>query len=106
MGIWAYAKKMWSNGISPKRASKMWLRDVDLRSVVASVQKLWSKAFFTKEMPCILHYNTKKISNTISIQVSDLAQLPDGLKFNVDQESNPYKSGGVTSTKVNIFMFR
>ena len=78
----------------------MQLRDVDLRSVGPSVQKLWPTTFLAKKMPCILHYNTKKISNTISRQVSDLAQLPDGLKFNVDQESSRYKSGGNTSTKV------
>ena len=70
MGIWAYAKKIWSNGVSPKKASKMELRDVDLRSVGPSVQKLWPTTFFAKKMTCILHYNAKKISNTISSQVS------------------------------------
>ena len=48
-------------------------------------------------MACILHYNAKKISNTISRQVSDRSQLPDFLKYNVDKESNPLKSGGHTS---------
>ena len=33
MGIWVYVKKIWSSGVSPKKASKMELRDVDLRSV-------------------------------------------------------------------------
>ena len=70
MGIWAYVKKIWSRGVSPKKASKMQLRDVDLRSVGPSVEKVWKKNFFfAKKMPCILHYNAKKISNTISSQV-------------------------------------
>ena len=47
-------------------------------------------------MPCILHGAEKKIRDTISRQVSGLAQLPDDLKFIVDQESNTYKSGGGT----------
>jgi len=49
MGIWAYGhirKKIWPNGVSPKRASKMQLRDVDLRSVGLSNQKLWLKIDF------------------------------------------------------------
>ena len=67
MGIWAYGhkdicEKIWS----PKKASKMELRDVDLRSVGPSVQKLWPPTFFAKKMPCILHCKAKKISNTIS----------------------------------------
>ena len=40
MGIWAYVKKIWSSGVSPKKASKMQLRDVVLRSVGHSSQKL------------------------------------------------------------------
>ena len=56
-------------------------------------------------MPCILHYNTKKISNTIYRQVSDQAQLPDVLKFNLDKESKPYKSGGVTSSEGVTLMY-
>merc|ERR1712208_119955 len=83
-------------GVSPKKASKMELRDVDLRSVGPSVQKLWPRTFFAKKMPCILHGAAKEIRYTISSQVSGLAQLPDDLKFRVDQESNTYKSGGVT----------
>ena len=98
MGI---CEKIWSSGVSPKKASKMELRDVDLRSVGPSVQKLWPTTFFAKKMPCILHCNAKKISNTISSQVSGLAQLPDGLKLSGDQESRWYKSGGNTSTKVS-----
>ena len=43
MGIWAYAKKLWPNGVSPKRESKMQLRDVNLRSLGHSNQKLWPK---------------------------------------------------------------
>ena len=61
-----------------------------------SVQKIWPTAFFAKKMPCILHGAAKKIRDTISSQVSGLAQLPDDLKFRVDQESNTYKSGGET----------
>ena len=49
MGIWAYAKKIRPNGVSPKRASKMKLRDVDLRSEGHSIQKLWPKKNFTKK---------------------------------------------------------
>ena len=45
LAIWAYGhvgicEKIWPNGVSPKRASKMQLRDVDLRSVGHSNQKL------------------------------------------------------------------
>ena len=57
MGI---CEKIWSSGVSPKRASKMQLRNVNLRSVGPSVQKLWPTTFFAKKMPCILHYNAKK----------------------------------------------
>ena len=60
-GIWAYVKKIWSSGVSPKKASKMQLRNVDLRSVGPSVQKLWPTTFFARKMPCILHCNEKKI---------------------------------------------
>ena len=42
----------------------MQLRDVDLRSVGHSSQKLWPKTFFGIKMPCILHYNAKKITNS------------------------------------------
>ena len=38
-------------------------------------------------MSCIYLITPKKISNTIYRQVSDRAQLPDVLKFNVDEES-------------------
>ena len=54
----------------------MQLRNVNLRSVGPSVQKLWPTTFFAKKMPCILHGVAKKISNTISSQVSGRAQLP------------------------------
>ena len=74
MGIWAYVKKIRSSGVSPKKASKMELRDVDLWSIGPSVQKLWPTTFFAKEMPCILHCNAKKIRDTISRLVRDLAQ--------------------------------
>ena len=48
MGIWAYGhmgicKKIWPNGVSPKRESKMQLRDVNQRSLGHSNQKLWPK---------------------------------------------------------------
>ena len=52
MGIWAYVKKLWS---------KMRLRNVDLRSVGPSVQKLWPTTFFARKIPCILHCNEKKL---------------------------------------------
>ena len=93
MGIWAYVKKYGQVGY-PLRKHQKW--NVDLRSVGPSVQKLWPTTFFAKKMPCILHGAEKKIRYTISSQVSGLAQLPDDLKFRVDQESNTYKSGGVT----------
>ena len=53
MPIWAYehmgiCEKIWSSGVSPKKASKMELRDVNLRSVGHSTQKLWPKTFFGK----------------------------------------------------------
>ena len=85
MGI---CEKIWSSGVSPKKASKMELRDVDLRSVGPSVQKLWPTTFFAKKMPCILHGTAKKIRNTISRQVSGLAQLPDVLKLLGELKSN------------------
>ena len=89
MGIWAYiCEKIWSSGVSPKKASKMELRDVDLTSVRPSVQKLWPKTFFAKKMPCILHCNAKKIRDTICRQVSGLAQLPDVLKLLGELKSN------------------
>ena len=80
-GIWAYGhmgicEKIWSSGVSPKRPSKMQLRNVNLRSVGPSVQKLWPNTFFAKKMPCILHGAEKKISNVFSSQVSGRAQLP------------------------------
>ena len=46
MGIWAYAKKIWPNGVSPKRESKIQLRDVIQRSLGHSNQKLWPKVDF------------------------------------------------------------
>ena len=79
-GLWAYlghmgiCEKIWSSGVSPKRASKMQLRNVDLRSIGPSVQKLWPTTFFARKMPCILHCNAKKIRNTFSRLVRDLAQ--------------------------------
>ena len=95
MGI---CEKIWSSGVSPKKASKMELRDVNLRSVGPSVQKLWPTTFFAKKMPCILHCNAKKIRDTISSQVSGRAQLPGVIIYIVDQESNTAKSGGHTCT--------
>ena len=46
IGIWAYAKKIWPNGVSPKRESKIQLRDVIHRSLGHSNQKLWPKVDF------------------------------------------------------------
>ena len=48
LAIWAYGhmgicKKIWPNGVSPKRESKMQLRDVNQRSLGHSNQKLWPK---------------------------------------------------------------
>jgi len=63
MGI---CEKIWSSGVSPKRASKMQLRNVNLRSVGPSVQKLWPTTFFARKMPCILHCNEKKIWTSFS----------------------------------------
>ena len=70
-GIWAYGhmgicEKIWSSGVSPKRASKMQLRNVDLRSIGPSVQKLWPTTFFARKIPCILHCNEKKIWTSFS----------------------------------------
>ena len=93
MGI---CEKIWSSGVSPKKASKMQHRDVVLRSVGPSVQKLWPTTFFAKKMPCILHCNAKKISNTISSQVSGRAQLPGVIIYIVDHFGNPPISGGHT----------
>ena len=68
--IWAYAKKIWPNGLSLRRVSKMQLRDVDLRSIGHSIEKLWPKKF-SKKIFCILPYKTKNIRSTISWQVRD-----------------------------------
>ena len=95
MGI---CEKTWSSGVSPKKASKMELRDVDLRSVGPSVQKLWPTTFFAKKMPCILHCNAKKIRDTISSQVSGRAQLPGVIIYIVDHFGNYFISGGHTSS--------
>ena len=51
MGIWPYGhmaicKKIWPNGVSPKRESKMPLSDVNQRSLGHSNQKLWPKVDF------------------------------------------------------------
>ena len=48
LAIWAYGhmgicKKIWPNGVSPKRESKIQLRDVIQRSLGHSNQKLWPK---------------------------------------------------------------
>ena len=74
MGIWAYVKKIWSSGVSSKKASRMQPRDVDLRSVGHSGQKLWPKLICASIFPCILHCEPKKISNIVSGPFSDLAQ--------------------------------
>ena len=102
-GIWAYGhmgicEKIWSSGVSPKRPSKMQLRNVNLRSVGPSVQKLWPTTFFAKKMPCILHGVAKKISNIISSQVSGRAQLPGVIIYIVDHFGNYFISGGHTCT--------
>ena len=102
-GIWAYGhmgicEKIWSSGVSPKKASKMQLRNVNLRSVGPSVQKLWPTTFFAKKMPCILHGAEKKISNIISSQVSGRAQLPGVFIYPVDHFGNYFISGGHTSS--------
>ena len=63
MPIWAYlskyahmgiCEKIWPGGVSPKRAFKMQLREVDLRSVGPSVQKLWQKLFSQRK--CLVFY--------------------------------------------------
>ena len=95
MGI---CEKIWSSGVSPKRPSKMQLRNVNLRSVGPSVQKLWPTTFFAKKMPCILHCNAKKIRDTISSQVSGRAQLPGVIIYIVDHFGNYFISGGHTSS--------
>ena len=40
------AKKIWPNGVSPKRESKIQLRDAIQRSLGHSNQKLWPKVDF------------------------------------------------------------
>merc|ERR1712208_35135 len=94
--LWAYLAKMgiWAYGVSPKRPSKMQLRNVNLRSVGPSVQKLWPTTFFAKKMPCILHGAEKKISNVFSSQVSGRAQLPGVIIYIVDHFGNYFISGG------------
>ena len=41
---------------------------------------------FLEKMPCILHYNAKKIRNTISRLVRDLAQKA---KWPIQEKENP-----------------
>ena len=87
-GIWAYGhmgicEKIWSSGVSPKRPSKMQLRNVNLRSV-------------GKKMPCILHGVTKKIRDVFSSQVSGRAQLSGVIIYIVDHFGNYFISGGHT----------
>ena len=63
MPIMGICEKIWSSGVSPKKASKMQPRNVNLRSVGPSVQKLWPTTFFARKMPCILHCNEKKLGH-------------------------------------------
>ena len=56
MGIWAYGhmgicEKIWSSEVSPKRASKMQLTDIDLRSTSLSCicEKIWSSEVSPKK---------------------------------------------------------
>ena len=68
MGIWAYGhmrKNMAKWGI-PEKSIKNVAQIPHLRSVGPSSQKLEPTTFFAKKMPCILHCNAKKLSNTIS----------------------------------------
>ena len=58
MGI---CKKIWPNGLSLRRVSKMQLRDVDLRSIGHSIEKLWPKTFFWE---CVQHH-FRNACNTI-----------------------------------------
>ena len=74
MGIWAFAKKIWPSGVSPKRALKMQLRDVVLRSVRTLYSKVMAKNFFPQKMPCILPYKAENIKSMFSRQVRDLTQ--------------------------------
>ena len=78
-GIWAHGhmgicEKIWSSGVSPKKASKMQLRNVDLRSVGHSSQKLWPKTFFGKKCLVFCLISLKKIRSTFSRLVRDLVQ--------------------------------
>ena len=52
----------------------MQLRNVDLRSVGPSVQKLWPTTLFARKMSCILRCNAKKIRSMFSRLVRDLVQ--------------------------------
>ena len=74
----------------------MQLRNVNLRSVGPSVQKLWPTTFFAKKMPCILHGAEKKIRDVFSSQVSGRAQLPGVFIYWVDHFGNYPISGGHT----------
>ena len=53
MGI---CEKIWTNGVSPKRESKMQLRDVNQRSLGHSNQKLWPKVDLGEFPPCNPHW--------------------------------------------------
>ena len=44
----------------PEKSMKMQLRDVDLRSVGPSIQKLEPNNFFKSKIPCILPYKAEK----------------------------------------------
>ena len=75
--IWVYGHMQKKYGVSSKRASKMQLRDVVLRSI--GHRTLQSKVmaknfFFRKKIPCILLITLKNIRYTISRLVRDLVQ--------------------------------
>ena len=72
------------------------LRGVDLRSVGHSSQKLSPKKVLQSCSPCILPCIAKKISMTISGQVSDLAQISNCPKLPKYHESKRFQSWGAT----------
>ena len=64
----------------------MQLKNVGFSSVGRSIQKL-QQTNLTNKIPSILPCKAENIRSTTSRQVSDLAQLADVLKFNVEKES-------------------
>ena len=73
LAIWLFGKvcQTLPSGVSLKRALKMQLRNVDLRYVGTSIQKLWPKMDFVN-FPLVYPLSTKKCRQTVIFQDKNL----------------------------------